>query len=213
MAWLDKLKTLVNVDINSPIISINFNSNSNNRNTPSTSYDPKEKKLEIYIDSLEPDKRKKLEPIIKEYIEEGNKLLEKETSRLLYRLYKYNEENRNSPILSFFKPIVSSADYAALEASLFLRSKFTARENVEKLKNDIRKRFGDRGNNISNLCTAGYFEEFLMPLYNSSKDSFKEQYEIIVSKAVLAVFVNRSMSPAEIKYQIIEKLQISKNME
>jgi len=111
------------------------------------------------------EKKKILGELVRNYIEEGNKLLELKTDNLLESLYQYNKKNTNRAILNFFEPIIPIEDYEALESALFLRDKFLKGEYINKLKQDIRTRFGDRRNNISNLCTAGYFENLLMTLY------------------------------------------------
>ena len=164
--------------------------------------------------TLTPEKKKGLSKILHDYIhefpEEKNKLLETETSKLLNNLYKYNKEKKNDQIINFFKPIIPISDLEALDASLYLREIFKNRGNVEKLKKDIIMRFGTRGKNISNLCTAGYFEEFLMPLYNYSKEDFENVYEIIISKSAMAIFVSKDMSQFEIQNEIRKKLDISK---
>lgn len=212
MVAFDKLKALFNLEVNSPIVSINITKNSHNPiDKKEFLYDKTNDKLELYLGDMSDEKREKLKEILKEYIGEENKLLEKETSKLLYKLYKYNKENKNIQLLSFFKPIIPREDLEALESSLYLREVFQSGfgEDIGKLKYDIIKRFGDRGNNISNLCTAGYFEQFLMPLYNSSKERFKELYDIIVDKSVVAVFVHSQMEQEDIPKEITTKLRIS----
>lgn len=210
--WLDKLKALINFELNAPLIAINWNKNSNNqiKNENEYHYDEKKKKLEIYLDNLSEEKKDKIAPIFKDYIADGNKLLEAKTSSLLKKLYKYNKDKNFWPLLKFFKPIIPPKDYEALEASLFLRREFEDRENITRYKENIRKKFGDRGNNIANLCSAGYFEEFLMPLYNSSKKRFEELYELIMEKSVVAVFVHGKMNEEEIPEEIEDKISISK---
>lgn len=209
MGFLDKLKAIFNLEVNCPLISINITKNSNNINKKEGFYDRTKGELDLYLDNIDEEKKKKIKEAIKESIEEGNQVLEINTSELLYQLYKYNKENKNNQILNFFKPIIPSEDFEALESSLYLREVFLSNGDVSKLKQDIRKRFGDRGNTIANLCTAGYFEKFLMPLYNSSKERFNELYEIIVAKSVLAIFVHSGMSQEQIPQEITNKLGIS----
>ena len=209
MSFLDKLKAIFNLEVNCPLVSVNITKNSNNVTRKEGVYDKAKGKLELYLDNIEEDKKKKIKEIIKESIEEGNQILEINTSELLYQLYQYNKENKNNQILSFFKQIIPPEDFEALESALYLREVFLHNGDVSKLKQDIRKRFGDRGNTIANLCTAGYFEKFLLPLYNSSKDRFNELYEIIVTKSVLAIFVHSGMSQEQIPIEITNKLGIS----
>jgi hypothetical protein len=123
--------------------------------------------------------------------------------------YGLSLSNKNTPVLNFFRPIIPLEDFEALNSALYLREVFLSNGDVSKLKQDIRKRFGDRGNTIANLCTAGYFEKFLMPLYNSSKEKFNELYEIIVAKSVLAIFVHSDMTQEQIPKEITYKLEIS----
>jgi len=209
MSWLDKLKAIFNIELNSPLISINITKNSNNKNcTEGYAYD--KENLKVFWDELPSEKKQEFSKTIKEYIADGNKLLETETAEVLHNLYKYNAESKNQQILNFFKPIIPQDDFEALECALYLRSLFQKKQDIKKLKSDIRQRFGDRGNNITNLCTAGYFEEFLMPLYNSSKERFNELYELIVAKSVVAVFVYSSMLQEEIMEEVTTKLTISR---
>ncbi|MCK4730280.1 MAG: hypothetical protein KAT28_03090 [Candidatus Aenigmarchaeota archaeon] len=210
MNWFDKLKKLIHIEINSPIININIIKDSDNSTIGKYDYDETKEKLNLYLDKLDDKTKEQLNPIFQEYLGEGNKLLENETSELLYSLYRYNKETKNRPILNFFKPIIPIEDFRALEASLYLRESFIKKEDIRKLKRDIKDRFGNRGNNISNLCTAGYFEEFLMPLHNYSRDQFTKLYELIVLNAVLAIFVHKQMPLEEITSQIKKKLEISK---
>ena len=93
---------------------------------------------------------------------------------------------------------------------MYLRTVFRQRQDVTKLKNDIRDVFGTRGTNIANLCNAGYFEEFFIPLYNSTKGQFRELYDSIVGKGALAVFIHQHMQDNEITSIIKTKIQLSK---
>ena len=77
--------------------------------------------------------------------------------------------------------------------SLFLRSELKRNRNVSGYKNDIREQFGERGANIANLCTAGYFENEFMPLYALSHEEFKEYYELAVKEKARALFVHAYM--------------------
>jgi hypothetical protein len=210
--FLKKLKSLINIEFHSPIIAVNINKNSNNNVEVSEGlyYDKDKKILDIDLNKLPDEKKNIVGELVKGYIEDGDKLLELKTNNLLESLYQYNKKNPNKAILDFFKPIIPLNDYEALESALFLREKFHKGENISMLKQDIRTRFGDRGNNISNLCTAGYFEELLMPLYNSSKEDFNRVYEDIVKSSMVALFVHSQMDEEDIPNKITERLKISK---
>ena len=91
-----------------------------------------------------------------------------------------------------------------------VREKFDNDEPIADLKRGITMRFGDRGRNICNLCTAKYFEEFLIPLFNADKEPFDNIYEDLIKNSMLAVFVNQSMEVDDIPGEIKKKIAISK---
>jgi len=211
MGWLDKFKALFNIELNAPLVNITKNSGNKTKVDKEYLYDEESGKLDIFLDNLPEDKRKKLDTILKENVEEGNKFLEKESSNLLKDLCNFQQtKGEDKKVLDFFENIIPEEDLEALESSLYLRKKFSEKKDVRQLKGDIRTRFGDRGNNIANLCTAGYFENFLMPLYNSSQIDFDKIYEIIVSKSAVAIFVHSQMKEEEITKEIKRRLEISK---
>ncbi len=212
MGWFDKLEKLIDIkNVHFSLINITRDSY-NNKIDEKTGYyyDPKTKILHLNLDKIPKEIAKELRPSTQKFIEEGHKLLEIDVKDLLERLYKYNKDNPDKNILTFFKGIIPDEDYEALNSALFLRSQFKEGKNITNLKSDIRVRFGDRGNNISNLCTAGYFEEFLMPLYNSSKSDFLKLYDIIISKSIIAVFVHSHMDLESIPHEMSSKLGLCK---
>ncbi len=214
MSVLEKLKGMFNIEINKPLINICFKINSDNvtKTKKEVIYLEAENKLDILLDNIGHDKKKKLKPLIREYIElEDKKLLEEKTAIRLNEICLYNQNpGDDSKTRKFFKNIIPSVDYEALEAALYIRSEFNKGEDVSELKQDIRETFGERGSNIANLCTAGYFEGFLKPLFNNeSIERFKELYELIVGKAVIAVFVHSGMKERDITRQIKNKINVS----
>lgn len=187
--------------------------NSNNQSGFQREYkrDEERGKLIIYLDELDEEKKEKLKIILKDYVAEGNKFLEEKSSKLFNELCEFQKhKGDDGRVLDFFSNILHKEDLEALECSLFLRREFGKKKDVSHLKQDIRTRYGDRGNNIANLCTAGYFEKFFIPLYNSSSADFKEIFELAVSKSVLALFVHTQMTEKEIAEEIKAKLNISK---
>ncbi len=221
LGYLEKLKEFIKVEfnLNAPlidnrkvlIVSDSFKKASDNKQSVSpTTVSEERQELVLNIAELNEAQRQKLKLVLDEYLNEDNKLLQTETDTLLEKLYQYNKENNDKQVLEFFRPIIPPKDLEALEASLYLRSVFKKHEEVGKLKEDIRANFGTRGSNIANLCTAGYFEEFLMPLYNASKEKFGELYNAIVQTAVLAVFVHQAMKLSDIPVEIEEKIKISR---
>ena len=199
-----------------PLINIKINSGNVTDSNKEYRYNERENKLEIFLDNMSHERKEELKPIIIEAIDVDKKqLLEETVAECLNRIREYNKSpGEDKRIKNFFKDIIPPSDYEALEASLYLRREFSKREdesNIKKLKKDIQDKFGERGNNITNLCTAGYFEGFLEPLYNdTTKDLFKEIYEQVVGKGILTVFVYKDMNENEIIIQIKNKIKISR---
>jgi hypothetical protein len=165
-----------------------------------------DKLLTIYVNRLSIKEERNLKASIKKHFELDNiYLIEESKTALLERLYSYNDK-RDNQILAFFKPILSGLDWQALRDSLFLRNEFKLRNNVGQLKNDIVLRYGERGNVISNMCTAGYFEETMIPLYNNSSKEFWAYYDMAIDRGITALFVNGKMTVAKIKEEIKRRL-------
>lgn len=222
MGFLEKLKQIFNIDIKNfkgSLFQINIYNNSNNSTVTNIPNKPNkgghfidEDKGVFYLDtaSINASQRKFLKDSSKEYVEKGNRLLEYKTSNLFEELYNFKRHKSGSAVIDFFSKIIPEKDLETLEASLFLRSKFQNGENISSLKKDIINRFGERGSNISNLCTAGYFEMFLIPLYNASPESFPKMYEDIVNNSMMALFVNRKTKASDIPIEIEKNIKLSK---
>ncbi|MBS3079524.1 hypothetical protein J4218_05370 [Candidatus Pacearchaeota archaeon] len=215
---LDFLKSKLNLP--SSIISVNIiNINSHNQ-SPKTDeeklfkYNEKEGSLEIYTKEFPEDVREEFDEIIRNDWQNIDLVLEKSSYNLFEKLCQYQKEDKvdDEIILSAFKEIgIPETDLKILESALFIRNlAFNQGENIESWKHDLQVRFGERANNIVNLCSAYYFEGFLIPLYDNSKELFFKMYEDVVGKSMLAVFVHSIMSQEKITKSIVEKLEISK---
>ena len=170
----------------------------------------------IYINPnyLDTAKKKLYIEIIKEYVHEGNRLLEIETNNLLQSLGKYSKDNNFKAVLSFFEGVIPYEDWVALESSFYLKSTFLAEggDIIDYMKSDIGRRYGVRGTNISNLCTAGYFEHFIMELWNTkeSKEEFDRVYNAIVNNSIPALFIHKHTKTSHIPDLIGEKIHLCK---
>src|SRR3989338_359160 len=106
MGWLDKLKALINIEVNAPIVNITKNSDNLNKDKEYI-FDEDTGKLEIFFYNLSEDKQKRLKLILKENVEEGNKLLEKKSSNLLKDLIEFQKtKGEDKKILDFFQNII-----------------------------------------------------------------------------------------------------------
>ena len=132
--------------------------------------------------------------------------------------YKEEEKTEDySKVIDFFKDKLPPRDLEIIKAALYVRRCFKRGESVDKLKMDIIHIHGKRGNNIVNLCTAGYFESYLVPLYDiliedketktEAIDDFFSVFDTMAEELPFSVFVCYKMGREEVKNQIIKKLE------
>ena len=169
---------------------------------------------------LDEQQRLELGAIIKEAYEEEGELLKENLQQYSSDIDEYKKKNLDKNLLNYFRDKLSKEDFEILKVSLFLRFRYALKENITDIKIDIIKRFGDRGKNIANLCSAGYFESFIRPLWdvihesierkNEADQNFKEIFELIVKNGLLAVFVNHRMTEGKLLAEITNKITESK---
>ena len=160
------------------------------------------KTITVYLNKLSYKEKSILEKHLKKCFNQDQlKFIESEKVDLIERLLNYNKEDDGSTLL-FFKDILTPFDLNVLRDSLFLRNEFINGRNISSLKRDILMAYGERGNIISNLCSAGYFEEVMIPLYNSSQKEYYSFYDLAVDRAVKAFFVNSGMTVSKITQEI-----------
>jgi len=112
------------------------------------------------------------------------------------------------------KSVLTVEDYLALEDSVYIDylSNVGRRDEIGKYKQQIIRRFGQRGNTICNLYTAGYFHSIFLPLYDdlSKKDGgieeFKHTFDKLIRDFPLAIFINHLMTTDEVKTLIKNKV-------
>ena len=125
---------------------------------------------------------------------------------------KTNISNKDDiKTIEFFAGKIPSEDVYILQSAVYIKKVFDRGGDIEGLKSGIRNRYGNRGVNICNLYSAGYFETWIKPLYESfassedfKQESFLDAYELIVGEYPFAIFVHRAMSPKEIE-QVADK--------
>ncbi|MEP7166901.1 MAG: hypothetical protein ABI758_02910 [Candidatus Woesebacteria bacterium] len=115
----------------------------------------------------------------------------------------------------FVMSCIPQRDRSLWMSALILRRQFKLmgnKEEVWRIKGDM-SRSSSRGKNIANLCTAGYLESHIIPLYehvvNEKHDEqqFIDIYSMIVSDFPFAVFVSQLRSDTEINAEIVEKIE------
>ena len=186
-------------------IFLDFNENSDLANMGSCySYEKNDKILEISANLLHKVDKDLLHEIIRKVHEDGELLWKSTKKQVLLNYTEYAKAGNSSDknILQFFTDVMPKGDYDALKMALYLRDQNAKGRDISVYRKDIRDRFGERGTNISNLCSAGYFDSEFQKLYNEvSKEEFKEYYEIAVGKKARALFVNVHMDEDQIQQE------------
>ncbi|HAZ10814.1 MAG TPA: hypothetical protein DCY56_06895 [Candidatus Omnitrophica bacterium] len=217
MSFLEALGKLLS---NLKLPDINFNIDlSNNINikkddhSQKTEYHDDSKNLTINLAKLDSSERKALKDILPKAIEDGYSILEDETKKSIEDFKAKDSSAGNKEVLDFLKPKIPPEDFNIWRASLYMRSFFEAHDKpkTRQLKCDIMQRYGDKGKNIANLCSARYLEEVLIPYHGSLEgkyedkivlDKFKSMYKMVVDELPLCVFVNHIMNKNDIKGEI-----------
>lgn len=221
MSFLDKLKNFVETSIkidlsNFTLININIGAINKAKSGGAISpveIDKKTQTLKIDLDQLTNIQKQDFKELAKSYVQEGNYLLESDSASLLNKLYDFNKHSSYNKYLTFFKPLIPAEDFEALLASYFMRKEHTEggdRDKLKRFKSDIQDRYGKRGALIANLCTAGYFEEYLIPIYNNEPSEFQGYYDLLVAKQALTMFIHSRMKKKEIISGLKNKIGLAK---
>jgi len=122
-------------------------------------------------------------------------------------------------ILEFYKDKIPAADLIILRQAMYIKKVFLERRNqdVRNMKRDIRDKYGKRGANITNLCTAGYYEKDFNEMYeelskiyiteDKIKAKFLSLYDPYVDDLPCSVFVSIGMKEEDIEKQIVTRLK------
>lgn len=163
-------------------------------------WDKSSKELTLIIPNFPTGKEKReLFKIIRKVHQEEGLFLRKDKLDTLDALVDYKTEKTHKKILDYFEYIIPHQDFLALKMALFLRIESEKGKNIQKYKQDIKNKFGDRGNNIANLCTAGYFDDEFQTIPNND---FMDYYERVVGEKARALFVHNRMNCDEIEIEV-----------
>lgn len=211
MSFWEILKHLFKIEnVNfSPNITINLSLFSGNKKSV---YNREEKILRLNLNKVSPSE---LRELLESAVDKNDYLLLEEKAReTLDDFRAVDGSTRNRQFLEYFQRKIPNEDLTILRASLYLKKVFDRGNPTEDLKQDIMRRYGDRGKNISNLCSAGYFESLIKPLYEVmrsshgfSQDKFLSFYNIIVGEFPFAIFINRNMSKIKVREDFLAKIE------
>ncbi len=122
-------------------------------------------------------------------------------------------------VIKKFEGVLSPEDFAALEDSIYIDylHKKEKHEELARRKQQIIRQFGERGNMICKLYTAGYFHGIFIPLYDellkneNGLEEFKLTFDKLIRDFPLAIFINRFMSVEEVKTMTKNKIINNQN--
>ena len=180
MAILEKLKHLVKIK-GCTFNFINIQINSNNTSEKFTSLDGGQT-LGINLNKLTQSEKEIVKPLLPEAVAEGALLLEDKSKERIEDIESKEGTRDEKEILTFFKGKIPHEDYTALRASLYLRKRFEEgadRDEIAQLKRDIILRYSRRGRNISDLCSAGYFETLIRTIFEEMERSGYSEPEVL----------------------------------
>ena len=211
MELLGKLKSLIE------------NFNFFNGNTINSNNDNRKLDLHIHLPESHEytakelqEAKEQLKPILdeaKEYLLSSNKATE-----TLAVIDEYSSGDKDSDAKKFIRESIPERDKATWFSSLILREQFVQGnlDEVARLKTQIVSTQQDRGNNIANLCTAGYLESLIMPLHQylvvekGNEELFFELYKTIVIDFPFAVFASHNKTESALKTEILNKIGLVK---
>ncbi|HEX4774567.1 MAG TPA: hypothetical protein VH234_03550 [Candidatus Saccharimonadales bacterium] len=221
MEWLNVLKGLISAKVNAAIhLTANPNTNvikAANKTTQTVTFKNKGN-VNIFnlgnADKISPEIVKQLkEALLPAFEKEEIILLQQDSQNLLNSYKDFESHPDTKSLLVFFKGKISELDYRLLETGLY--EAFLLENDLQKaqqVKADVVKRYGDRGKNILNLASGGYFATHIKPLYEalSAQESFDEadfssEYEQIIQELPFAIFVHSGLNEADILIELTQK--------
>lgn len=166
----------------------------------------------IPLHKLTPELKEELRQVLLEYHERGLPLLTDKSAGLLEYVRHHQEEGKE--VIDALHGIIRSEDILALRASYILRAKYKSGEDIQNLRDDIIRKYGERGRKLTNLCTSGYVDDAILPTYKAMRKApeFKVQdfitfFDVFVDESAFAVFVNSSMTAEGTSTEILKKLE------
>lgn len=148
----------------------------------------------------------------------GDRAVEADFARLIDDATPFSElEKKDNQLLEQLQGVVPGSDISIIRAALFIRRLYKGNQSVGRYKQLISQQYGARGTNISNLISADYYEDYVLPTYNQllqdegddAEGIFSEIYEEAVTQYPFAVFVAASRNHSEIKEEVLRKIQLN----
>jgi hypothetical protein len=214
MGFLETLKSIFNIEK----INIDLSIVKIIKNDHSKKVEVKDNNLIINVSKSIEEKDKIIsEGTAFQGLEEGFTFLEDGAVEKLEDFQKYDQSDATRKPLGFLKNKIPSEDINIWRAALYLREHYRHKDHklTTQVKREIRQKYGDKGGNIANLCSAEYLENFLEPLYFNLKEQyeaedeaikeFKKTYKHVVTELPFTIFVSHQSDLDGIKKEISKK--------
>lgn len=168
----------------------------------------------INLAEVTPEQRRRLIEIPDAHVDEEGRLLrspvEEETEDIEQAWKPEYDE-----IIDFFDDLIFDRYVSIIRKSLYLRGVLEvenlSKEQIDKRKRDIAEHLGGEAFYMTNLCTAGYFDEgrifrdmYFDMFYEGEYEAykFKDFFQDIVQERTLCVFVERDQTTYEVVQDI-----------
>jgi DNA-binding protein YbaB len=164
-----------------------------------------------------PEQLQQIKELMRASVPNEGGILEAKTDELITNVSNFQSDPQTVSLIEELKTKLPRKDVPIWEAALYIRQVHQNGGRVEGLKNNIKFRYGDKGGNIANLCSAGYLEKIILPIYDElskqpdfKPEEFYSQYDVIVTQYPFAVFVALQSAMDDIKQEIMEKIDYNK---
>jgi len=171
--------------------------------------------IELNLDAFsEKGQRKILDEILPTERDQG-RFLKHEQEQEFEVAEQARKDEKTNEILDYFASYLSSRQLKLLRRSQSIRiawereDRYTPRRTMQKWKNDLKNRFGDSANIVSNFCSSGYYDEggilrYIMDDLSSEYENIEQiqdEYEDIVLEHPFVVYVGKYDTPEQVKEQ------------
>lgn len=226
MEWFEALKGLIKAEIKPEIkvqtdTKVNTKKNSDNNTQNSTQAVTLHVHGNMNVFQITPNSNglvddktlKQLQDAILPAFNNGEIITLQDDSQLLLKSYKdFKEDPKTSDLLKFFSGKISQLDLRLLETGLYEAHLLETdqKEKAQKIKADVISQYDQRGKNILNLASGGYYQTHIRPLYEALESQehvgdFKKEYEQIVQELPFAIFVHSGISEEDALNMLYEK--------
>lgn len=210
----------VNIDL-SGLKSVKLLSDNNIGTGTKLERDSQQRTLVVRVNKGElkksPEELEAVKELIRLSVANEGGIIEEDTEKLIEDVSGFRKNDKNIRFIDELKLKIPKKDLPIWEAALYIRSVHVRGVSVDTLIKNLKLRYGDRGNNIAKLCTAGYLEDIILPIYDELSNSpdfnvegFNSRYEIIVTKYPFAVFVAHATPDDEVLKEIRTKIEYNK---